>query len=69
MVRGRSQSEEVAMKVVASMYKIPAGFDSAFPSVTVLDQHIRRSNFRQTPKKFGKEQVGSIRIWFQFSMG
>ena len=50
------------------MYKIPAGFDSAFPSVTVLT-NIIGDQLRQTPKSLVKNKLAAFAYGFNFQWG
>ena len=57
------------VKVVASMYKIPAGFDSAFPSVTVLTNILGDPTSGRLQKSLVKNKLAAFAYGFNFQWG
>ena len=57
------------VKVVASMYKIPAGFDSAFPAVTVLTNILGDPTSGRLQKSLVKNKLAAFAYGFNFQWG
>ena len=57
------------VKVVASMYKIPAGFDTEFPSVTVLTNILGDPTSGRLQKSLVKNKLAAFAYGFNFQWG
>lgn len=57
------------VQVVASMYKIPAGFDSAFPSVKVLTSILGDPTSGRLQKSLVKNKLAAYAYGFNFQWG